>query len=224
MFFRELGILEGMSESLGHIYLVDDNTEIRTHLSALLQRYGYSVGAYASAEEYLERSLEVLPAVMVLDMRMPGLSGVQLQKRLMESGRGTPIVFISGESRNDEIIEAFRRGAVEFLTKPFSVDALIRAIEKGLQQDTEREKLMRKSHMVKQRMASLTPRERAFMRRMLDGHTNKEIATLEGVTADNIKKYRAAILGKMGLKSLAELIVLCRDAGLDPAVMEVNTP
>jgi FixJ family two-component response regulator len=212
-----------MSEIRGHIYLVDDNTEIRTHLSALLQRFGYSVGTYASAEEYLERSLEVMPAVLVLDMRMPGLSGVQLQKRLIDSGRGTPIVFISGESRNDEIIEAFRSGAVEFLTKPFSVDTLIQAIEKGLQRDTEREMLMRKSHGVKHRLAALTPRERVFMARMINGHTNKEIAALEGVTADNIKKYRAIILGKMGSKSLAELIVMCRDAGLDPGTVPVDT-
>lgn len=212
-----------MSEIRGHIYLVDDNTEIRTHLSALLQRFGYSVGTYASAEEYLERSLEVMPAVLVLDMRMPGLSGVQLQKRLIDSGRGTPIVFISGESRNDEIIEAFRSGAVEFLTKPFSIDTLIQAIEKGLQQDTEREMLMRKLLEVKHRLAALTPRERVFMSRMINGHTNKEIAALEGVTADNIKKYRAIILGKMGSKSLAELIVMCREAGLDPATVPVDT-
>ena len=209
-----------MSEALGHVYLVDDNTEIRTHLSALLQRYGYSVGVYASAEESLARSLEVMPAVLVLDVRMPGLSGVQLQQKLIDAGRGTPIVFISGESRHDEIIDAFRRGAVEFLTKPFSIDALIQAIEKGIRQDAVREKLMRKSHLVAQRMLTLTPPEREFMSRMLDGHTNKEIAALEGVTADNIKKYRAAILGKMGLKSLAELIVLCREAGLNPATLQ----
>lgn len=206
-----------MSAPFGHVYLVDDDAEIRMHLAALLQRYGYSVGAYESAETYLSESVEVMPAVLVLDVRMPGLSGVQLQKKLLETGRGTPIVFISGECRTDEIIEGFRAGAVEFLTKPFPIEALLQAIEKGIRKDIERDNLLRKAHLVSQRMARLTPRERVFMLRMLDGHSNKEIATLENVTADNIKKYRSTILEKMGLKSLAQLIILCREAGLDPA-------
>lgn len=206
-----------MSAPFGHVYLVDDDAEIRMHLAALLKRYGYSVGAYESAEAYLSQSVEVMPAVLILDVRMPGISGVQLQKKLLETGRGTPVVFISGECRTDEIIEGFRAGAVEFLTKPFPIEALLQAIEKGIRKDVERDNLKRKSYLVSQRMTKLTPRERDFMLRMLDGHSNKEIAELEGVTADNIKKYRSAILGKMGLKTLAELIILCREAGLDPA-------
>lgn len=206
-----------MSAPFGHVYLVDDDAEIRMHLAALLQRYGYSVGAYESAEAYLSQSVEVMPAVLILDVRMPGISGVQLQKRLLETGRGTPVVFISGECRTEEIIEGFRAGAVEFLTKPFPVEALLQAIEKGIRKDVERDNLKRKSYLVSQRMTKLTPRERDFMLRMLDGHSNKEIAELEGVTADNIKKYRSAILAKMGLKTLSELIILCREAGLDPA-------
>ena len=114
-----------MNQPNGHVYMVDDNSEIRVHLSALLERYGYSVSSYASAEEFLERSIEITPAVLLLDMRLPGLSGVELQKRLNDAGRGTPIIFISGESRNDEIIDSFR-GALSsfsgslFRLKPFS--------------------------------------------------------------------------------------------------------
>ena len=212
-----LGNLEAMSESNGHVYMVDDNSEIRVHLSALLQRYGYSVSSYASAEEFLERSIEITPAALLLDMRLPGLSGVELQKRLNAAGRGTPIIFISGESRNEEIIDSFRGGAVEFLWKPFPVEALLQAIDQAIDKDRQREEHMRKSRLVVQRMQSLTPRELEFMLLMLDGHTNKDIAELVGVTADNIKKYRAHILDKMHVGSLAQLIVMCREAGIAPA-------
>ena len=201
--------------------MVDDNSEIRVHLSALLERYGYSVSSYASAEEFLERSIEITPAVLLLDMRLPGLSGVELQKKLNQAGRGTPIIFISGESRNDEIIESFRGGAAEFLWKPFSVETLLQAIETAVAKDMRREEQMRKARPLVQRMQMLTPRERQFMLLMLDGHTNKEIADKVGVTADNIKKYRAHIIEKMGVASLPDLIVLCRETGV---ALEQNAP
>lgn len=201
-------------DSLGHVYTVDDNPEIRDHLCALLQRYGYSVSSYDSAEDFIERSIEITPAVLLLDMHLPGLSGVELQKKLNASGRGTPIIFISGESRNHEIIDSFRGGAVEFLWKPFPVEALLKAIDGAMEKDRLREQRMLKSRAVNLRMNRLTPREREFMLLMIDGHTNKAISEIVGVTADNIKKYRASILDKMQVGSLAELIVMCREAGL----------
>lgn len=194
--------------------MVDDNPEIRDHLSALLQRYGYSVSSYDSAEDFIQRSIEVTPAVLLLDMHLPGLSGVELQKKLNAVGRGTPIIFISGESRNQEIIDSFRGGAVEFLWKPFPVDALLEAIDSAMEKDRVREDRMLKSRALNQRLIRLTPREREFMLLMLDGHTNRDIAEIVGVTADNIKKYRASILDKMQVTSLAELIVMCREADL----------
>jgi len=197
--------------------LVEDDPEIRTHLTALLHRYGYSVSPYTSAEEFLERSVEITPAVLLLDMHLPGLSGAQLQNRLNLVRRGTPIIFMSGESRNDEIIDSFRGGAIEFLWKPFPITALLKAIDIALQKDLQRENRMRKVHTVAQRVRLLTPRERDFMLHMIDGHTNKEIAEIEGVTADNIKKYRASILEKMQVNSLAALIVLCREADITPS-------
>ncbi len=203
-----------MIEPNGHVYMVDDSPEIRDHLSALLKRCGYSVSTYSSAEDFLERSIEITPAALLLDMRMPGLSGVELQKRLNAAQRGTPIIFISGESRNDEIIDSFRGGAVDFLWKPFAVEVLIRTIDAAIEKDRQREARMRKSRSVDQRIQKLTPREHEFMLLMLDGHTNKEIGEIVGVTADNIKKYRASILDKMQAGSLADLIVMCREAGI----------
>lgn len=203
-----------MNDSIGHVYVVDDNPEIRDHLGALLQRCGYSVSTYQSAEDFIDRSIEITPAVLLLDMRLPGLSGAELQEKLNAAGRGTPIIFISGESRNQEIIDGFRAGAVEFLWKPFPVEALLKAIDSAMEKDRQREYRMLKSRAVGQRIRRLTPREREFMGLMLDGHTNKEISAMVGVTADNVKKYRASILDKMNVGSLAELIVLCREAGL----------
>ena len=199
---------------MGHVYMVDDDQEIRVHLSALLNRCGYSVSAYDSAEDFIARSTEVTPAVLVLDMRLPGLSGVELQKRLNAAGRSTPIIFISGESHNQEIIESFRGGAVEFLWKPFPIDALLKAIDSAMEKDRLREQRMIMSRTVNHRMNRLTPREREFMLLMIDGHTNEAISEIVGVTADNIKKYRASILDKMQVGSLPELIVMCREAGL----------
>lgn len=196
--------------------MVEDDPEIRVNLCALLQRYGYSVSIYGSAEEFLERSIEITPAVLLLDMRLPGLSGAQLQQRLNEARRGTPIIFMSGESRNEEIIQSFRGGAVEFLWKPFPMADLLKAIDVAIRRDKLREEQMRRVHDMTLRVRRLTPREREFMLRMIDGYTNKEIGEIEGVTADNIKKYRSSILDKMQVESLSALIVLCREAGITP--------
>lgn len=203
-------------EPIGHIYLVDDDADLQSHLGTLLQRYGYSVSLYNSAEAFLQQSIEITPAVLLLDVRMPRLSGVELQERLNEIRRGTPVILMSGDCRREQIIEGFRNGAIDFLWKPFPIPKLFEAIDSAIKKDMAREELMRKVHALSQRMEKLTPREHAFMMRMLDGYSNREIAELEGVTADNIKKYRSTILDKMQAETLAELIVMCREAGVSP--------
>lgn len=203
-----------MKQPTGHIYLVDDDDDIHSYLGDLLQRYGYSVSMYGSAEAFLKDTIDITPAVAVLDMRLPGISGVNLQDHLNEIRRGIPVIFISGNCRREQIIRAFRNGAIDFLWKPFPIETLFEAIATAVQKDMAREELLRKVQSLSQRLDRLTPREHDFMLRMLDGYTNKEIAMLEGVTADNIKKYRATILDKMQADTLAELIVMCREAGV----------
>ncbi|MGV0986239.1 MAG: response regulator transcription factor [Limnohabitans sp.] len=140
----------------GHIYLIDDDPSICRSLAFSLSSSHYSVQTFDGPRAFLKDSLPISPAVILLDMRMPEMSGIELQNNLLQSGRETPIIFISGESLATEIIEAMKRGAIDFLLKPFSMGALIIAIENGLKRDRDRQNNLVRHMDISQRFNRLT--------------------------------------------------------------------
>lgn len=192
----------------GHIYLIDDNEDIRKHLSGVLVRYGLSVESYADAESFLNDSIEVAPAVVLLDMALPGINGVATFKRLIDSGRKTPVIYLSGQSEPQEIIDALKMGAHDFLWKPFSIDKLIEAITKALDADEWRITNQASMHQVGNLWNQLTLREKEVARLMVKGFGNNEISARMGIMPDTIKKHRARVMDKLGVEALADLLVI----------------
>lgn len=195
----------------GHVHLVDDDHEIRFHLGDVLRQLGYSVSDYEGATAFLQQAPSVAPAVLVLDMRMPQMSGLDLQKALHSQGWSMPIIFMSGDSQSQEIIDAMKLGAIDFLWKPFSHTQLVQVIDKGLTQDAQRHANEQRLHRVAALHQNLSPREQSMFALMLLGHGNKDIAAATGLMADTVKKHRAQVLAKMEVNSLADLLALCRD-------------
>lgn len=191
--------------SKGHVYLVDDDPSVRTSLARMLDYMGFAVEAYAGPAEFLKNSLPVAPAVLVLDMRMPGYTGLQLQQDMARLGRHTPIVFMSGESQPQEIIDALTAGACHFLLKPFNMDDLLREIYKAMAHDRERLERYRDDVDARLRYALLTPRERDVCQMVIKGLMNKEIAEHFDCSLKTIKVHRARVMDKMGAGSLLEL-------------------
>ena len=202
------------SSNAGHIYLVDDDASIRSALAGTLERQGYSVTPYASAAEFLQHATPVSPAVVLLDMRMPGQSGVELQADLIRHGWTTPIVFISGESLPAQIVQAMKQGAGDFLLKPFSMQDLLAAVDRALEQDRATHAVLIKTLAVGKLYDTLTPRERVVFDAMLAGKTNKQIAADDGSAAATIKLHRARVLAKMQVDSVAKLIALTSDISI----------
>lgn len=198
-----------MKTSLGHVYLVDDDPDVCRFLGDLLQQLGYSVTTYANADLFFLEHLQFSPAVVLMDMRMPGLTGVQAQRRCLELGRSTPIVFISGESQPQEIIDAMKGGAVDFLIKPFQREQLVSALDRGLVRDRALQAQRARVALVQQQFASLTDRERVVFQLILRAHTNLAIGELTGIQAGTVKKHRAAVFEKFGVDTTAALIELC---------------
>lgn len=194
--------------SAGHIYLVDDDASIRSALASTLERQGYSAIAYSSAAEFLKYATSVSPAVIVLDMRMPGLSGVELQAELIRHGWTTPIIFISGESLPSQIVQAMKQGAGDFLLKPFSMQDLLTAVDRALEQDRATHTVLIKARAVEKLYATLTRREREVFDAIIAGKTNKQVADEDGSAAATIKLHRARVLSKMQVDSAADLIAL----------------
>ena len=194
----------------GHVFIVDDDAEIRLHLGNLLRHVGYSVSDFGSAKEFLATDENLEASVLVLDMRMPIMSGLDLQKSLRARGSDVPIIYISGESRSQEIIDAMRGGAIDFLWKPFSHTQLVEAIEKGLNHDQQHHKNRKHSKRVKALYESLSRREKSIFALMLLGHGNKDIAAQLSVKPDTVKKYRAQVFEKMQVDNLAALLDLCK--------------
>jgi FixJ family two-component response regulator len=192
----------------GHIYLVDDDTSIRSALASTLESQGYSVTPYASATEFLQHATPVSPAVIVLDMRMPGQSGVELQADLNRYGWTTPIIFVSGESLPSQIVQAMKQGASDFLFKPFSMQDLLTAVDQALAQDLTTHSVLIKARAVEKLYLTLTPRERAVFDAIIAGKTNKQVADADGSAAATIKLHRARVLSKMQVDSVADLIAL----------------
>jgi FixJ family two-component response regulator len=195
----------------GHVFIVDDDQDIRIHLGDLLRRLGYGVSEFSGAATFLDQAKPCHPAVLILDMRMPQMSGLDVQKVLLAQNWPIPIIFMSGESQSQEIIDAMKLGAIDFLWKPFTSFELVKVIEKGMEIDSQRNADEQRFMRVSTLYLGLTPRERDFLELILLGNGNKEIAIATGVMADTVKKYRAQILLKMEVHSLAELLALCKD-------------
>ena len=195
----------------GHVYLVDDDHDIRFHLSDLLRQLGYGVSDFAQATDFLSQAQRVSPAVLVLDMRMPHMNGLDVQQSLIASGWGLPIIYMSGESQSQEIIDAMKAGAIDFLWKPVAHTDLRQAIDRGLDLDRQRETQALRLRHVQSMYDTLSKREKGMFDLMLQGHSNKHIAAVHGLMADTVKKHRAQILYKMQVDSLAALLAMCKD-------------
>lgn len=200
-----------------NVYLVDDNSEIRFHLKGLLAQKGFNVQEFDGAQAFIEE-LEKLehPCVLVVDMRMPNLSGLELQHQLKQSNIFLPTIFISGESHHQEIIDAMKSGAIEFLWKPFQSEHLIAAIDRGLAMDIQHTHIQKRKSKLQSLQAELSPREKEIFLLIYKGLSNKEIGEKLDIFPDTVKKHRAHILEKMQVSTLHELLELWE--GIDPAI------
>lgn len=188
-----------------HVYIIDDNEVIGTTLGQTLDRLGYTTEVYNDPLVFLQNSMPVSPAVILLDMRMPTLSGTALQLRLKEIGRKTPIVFVSGESLGNEIVMAMKQGAVDFLFKPFNLNDLLAAVELGLSKDQQQSATAFAQRSLQERYGSLTPREKEVCTLLAQGCLSKKIALDLGISNATVKVHKSRILEKMQVKSLQQL-------------------
>lgn len=172
----------------------------------MLDSYGYSTEVYECAEDFLQQSIPVSPSAVLLDMRMPSMSGVELQKKLNSMGRQTPIIFISGESMPHEIVTSMKQGALDFLFKPFNLDDLLKAVASAVESDKLIFETITQSLTLKQRYNSLTPREKEVFALLVEGLMNKDIAVQLGTTDATIKVHKSRVMSKMQVDSLQELV------------------
>jgi len=200
---------------IGHIYLIDDDESMRTSLARMLGDVGYQVQEYASATEFLEKSLPLAPAVILLDMQMPDVTGLDLQKQLVSLGRKTPIVFISGQSHPHQIVQALKNGAIDFLFKPFNLEELLQAINEALKFDQRQLKSLTKEIETKKNYALLTPREKEVSALLVKGFLNKEIAQQLGISKATIKVHKARVIEKMQVTSMQDLVKKYIEADLE---------
>lgn len=200
---------------VGHIYLIDDDESMRTSLCRMLRDVGYIVEDFSSAATFLEYSLPVAPAVILLDMQMPDMSGLDLQEKLLQFGRKTPIVFVSGQSHPHQIVKSLKQGALDFLFKPFNLEDLLKAVADALEFDRRQLKRISKEVENKKDYASLTPREKEVCYWLVKGLLNKDIAIKLGTTDATIKVHKARIMDKMNVESVQALVVKYLESNLE---------
>ena len=198
----------------GHVYLIDDNEDIRRHLSATLLRLGLSVSEFESAESFLSRAVYQMPSVVLLDMSLPGANGVKTFEQMRDADWDMPVIFISGQSEPMEIIDAMKLGANDFLWKPFSTAALIEAIKKAFSTLRIQSEMQTIDQARTNLWNAMTEREQEICKLMMDGCGNTEIANRLQVRADTIKKHRARILSKYSVATLSQLNDIFR--GFEP--------
>jgi RNA polymerase sigma factor (sigma-70 family) len=188
------------------VFVVDDDATMRESLKNLIRSVGLRVEVFASAQEFLRSKLTDVPGCLVLDVRLPGLSGLDLQKRMADAGMEIPIIFITGHGDIPMTVRALKAGAVEFLTKPFRDQDLLDAIQQALERDRSAREQRGEIEELRSRFDSLTPREREVMRLVVAGLLNKQIAGELGTSETTIKIHRHQVMEKMGAGSLAELV------------------
>ena len=195
-----------MSEANAIVFVVDDDAAVRESLKNLIGSVRLRVEAFASAHEFLRSKLTDVPSCLVLDVRLPGLSGLDLQKRMLDADMEIPIIFITGHGDIPMTVRAMKAGAVEFLTKPFRDQDLLDAIQQALERDRTTREHRGGIEELRSRFDSLTPREREVMGLVVAGLLNKQIAGELGTSETTIKIHRHQVMEKMGAGSLADLV------------------
>lgn len=211
-----------MSDSSPHpptVYIVDDDSSVRRSLSRVVRQAGFAARDFASAEEFLAARTHSVasPACLVLDLRMPGIGGLELQRELAAGPTPCPVIFISGNGDIPATVQAMKQGAVTFLPKPFDHDDLLKSIDEAV--NLQRELLAAASRVkaVRERIESLSLREREVMAWVISGALNKQIAAELGIVEQTVKVHRARVMEKMQVVSVAELVRLCDLAGFESA-------
>ena len=206
-----------MAEGKAIVFVVDDDASVREGLGSLIRSAGLRVETFASAQEFLARSRADVPSCLVLDVRLPGLSGLDLQKRMAEVNIEIPIVFITGHGDVPTSVQAMKAGAVEFLTKPFADRDLLDAIQQAIKRDRVARRQQAEMAELYDRYDSLTPREREVMEWVVSGLLNKQIAAELGTSEITVKVHRGQVMQKMQADSLASLVRIAERLGIRPA-------
>ncbi|MHA3904598.1 response regulator transcription factor [Castellaniella sp. WN] len=196
------------------VYVVDDDDSVRAALEDLLASVGLRVSTFGSPREFLARRLEDAPGCLVLDVRMPGQSGMDFHRQMAELGIGLPVVFITGHGDIAMGVEAMKNGAIEFLTKPFRDQSLLDAIHHGIEKDRERRRHAARAAELRTRWASLTAGEQDVTRLVVQGLLNKQIAAQLNISEITVKVRRGHAMRKMQASSLAEWVRIVEKLGI----------
>ena len=198
------------------IFLVDDDPGVLKALSRVLRQEGWSVETFESAEAFLARSDQTASGCVVLDVTMPGLDGLELQRRLAEAGQFLPIIFVTGHGDIPMSVRAIKAGAADFLTKPVQAQALVAAVRAAIEQDALSREARAGTAELRLRLDSLTTREREVLVALAAGRLNKQIAGDLGVVEQTVKFHRARIMERMQAKTVAELMHIAAQLGIGP--------
>jgi len=196
------------------VFVVDDDASVRESLKSLLGSIGLRVEAFGSASEFLSSALPDMPSCLVLDVRLPGLSGLDFQAELVKADIRVPIIFITGYGDIPMTVRAMKGGAIEFLTKPFREQDLLDAVQLGLERDRVRRESDKPVSKLRAQFEQLTPREQEVIGYVTQGLMNKQIAAAIGVSEITVKVHRGNIMRKMGAKSLADLVRMADVLGI----------
>lgn len=204
------------------VFVIDDDPSMRTAIKDLIEAVGMSCQTFGSGHELLGAVLPDVPRSLVLDVRLPGLSGLNLQRELTERGIHMPIIFITGHGDIPMSVQAMKAGAVEFLTKPFRDQDLLDAIEQGIERDRSARKQLMAFRELRERSETLTPREREVMGLVVAGMLNKRIAVELDISEKTVNVHRAQVMQKMRADSLAELVRMSEKLDLDALAAQAH--